>query len=478
MTASDTPRPTGLTEAVLTYGVGDAVLKLASLIALPVFTRTLGPAEYGLYVIALTIASLLQSVLIMGGDSALARLWFATHDAGERTVIAATWLRFSLWTSLAATAAIVLLAPWIGRLVFGGQGKTLVIAAVLLVPVSIASQLAQQILRNRFRPRAFVAVNVLQAVCFLGLGITIASTTTWGAIGLIVAGLVAQLLVLPLRYSLIQDCLRAPTSPRWRRELLAYGLPLVPASLAVWLGTQSDRLLVQTWCTPEQIGWYGAAIAIVGGCQALLVGAFAQAWSPHICRIHGDDPAAAAAETARMLPLIIALLLPVAVSLAWWGPWLVPLVCGQAYAPAAAAMPALALTLLAAGVGQISALGISLGGGTGWFAAIGWTAALIGVACNLIFLPVLGMVAAAWTAALVAWLTVLAQIGISRRYWCPPYPWPRISLLLGFAATLVACATGKAAIPDDPTLPVLATILASIPALALAARRWRAAIRP
>lgn len=472
-TPGDQPRQ-GLIASVLTYGAGDAVLKLVSLAALPLFSRSLGPVEYGRYVVALTLASMVQSLLLMGGDSALGRLWFASGDRAEQNSIAGTWLRFSLLVSLLGLAILLPLAPAIGHLVYLDDGLAPTLAALLLAPLAITSLLTQQVLRNRFQPRAFVALSLLQAGCFLVLGVMVVKLTNWGAAGLIAALIAAQVVVLPLRWWHLRDCWTAPTSALWRKRLLAYGLPLVPVSIAAWLGSQADRILIQQWCAPEAVGWYGTAQTITFGFQALIVGAFAQAWSPHITRLHGEDPRAAAALAARMLPILTAGLLPVAVGLAWGAPWLIALVSGPAYAPAAAAMPPLALGLLAAGVGQVAALGISLSGHTGWFALIGWSTAVVGVGCNLLLLPSYGMEAAAWISSLVAWLTVGAQAAIGRRYWDLPFPLRRMLLLLSLGILAIAGACWRGEPTGWPLSSLLMTLVAALPA-ALALRSWRLA---
>jgi O-antigen/teichoic acid export membrane protein len=462
----DSPRQ-GLLAGLLTYGAGDAVLKLVSLATLPLFARALGPAEFGNYAIALTIAALMQAVLLLGGDSALARVWFATDDPAEQRSIAGSWLRFSLGVALAALAMLIPLALWLGTAMPGGAAAAA--AACILAVTTAVSMPAQQVLRNRFQARTFALLNLVQALAFAGSGAMVVLTTDHGATGLLWAAISAHLIVLPARWWLVRDCWRAPTSTARRRELLAYGLPLVPASLAAWLGGQADRLIVQAWCTPAEVGWYGEAQTLAYGCQALVVGAFAQAWSPQITRLYGQDPQAAAAFASRLLPLLLAGLLPIATALAWAAPWLVPLIAGPDYAPAAAAMPGLALGLIAAGLSQIAALGISFSGRTGWFALIGSLGAGAGIAAGIALVPFFGMEAAAWISGATAWLAVAAQSLVGRRYWrLGRSSASTIAIALSGAALVAAARWADARAPWPA---ILAVTLSAAPLAILLARR-------
>ena len=453
----------GLGRAILTYGMGEAALRALGLITLPLYSRLLGPHAYGEYVLALGLLGLASAVFILGGDSALARLWFTASNDGERHALAGAWLRFHALLSVLGAAAIAVASPWLATAIFGtDQAWPLVALAGLCLPPAILNALASQILRNQFRARALITVNLLQAGCTVLLGSVAVWALAWGPGGLLAALLVASTLALGLRASLVSACWRSPGERSLLRPLLAYGLPLVPVSIAMWIGSTADRLLLKQWAPLAEIGWYGVAFGLFSGVHGLLSGAFAQAWSPHITAIHEQDRERAAALAASAAWHLTALTVPVAVALAVFAPWIVQLISGPSYAPAAEVLPPLAFALLALVTSQVTGLGITFASRTGWFAAISWLAAGGTIAIDLLLIPRWGMLGCAWAFCLGAWFTTTAYAWVSRRYWQVPYERVRIAatMLLGGLAIVAGQACGQALGHTAPALLVAGGLVA------------------
>ncbi len=59
-----------------------------------------------------------------------------------------------------------------------------------------------------------------------------------------------------------------------------FGLPLVPAAIAGWVFTVSDRIVLGKLATFRELGLYAAASSIAS-VLSFLLGPLGQAWSPH-----------------------------------------------------------------------------------------------------------------------------------------------------------------------------------------------------
>src|SRR5436190_8432458 len=72
------------------YGSGDLLVRAAGFLTLPLYSRLLAPGQFGIWNFLLTLTFLLNSVLLLGGDQALARLHFGTDERRERRILATT----------------------------------------------------------------------------------------------------------------------------------------------------------------------------------------------------------------------------------------------------------------------------------------------------------------------------------------------------------------------------------------------------
>ena len=85
------------------YGLGSLVSRFIAVLLLPVYTRFLSPADYGLIETLIALSAILTVLLAAGVKSAFFRFYFdEADDAGKRRVI-----RTSFWfTMLMGTAGL------------------------------------------------------------------------------------------------------------------------------------------------------------------------------------------------------------------------------------------------------------------------------------------------------------------------------------------------------------------------------------
>ena len=97
------------------YGLGDVATSLVSFLLLPLYTRYLAPADYGVIAMLLTIEAVAKIVFRWGVDTAFMRLYFDCRDTASRQRLASTIFFFLLAINgslvLASVAASGLVEP-------------------------------------------------------------------------------------------------------------------------------------------------------------------------------------------------------------------------------------------------------------------------------------------------------------------------------------------------------------------------------
>lgn len=439
---------------VLIYGSGDLLVRATGFLTLPIYTRILTPEDYGVWSFVTTATVLLSAFLALGGDSAYARFFFEAKTLEDRQRVTSTWLAFLAAWSFGLTLVILPLSAPFSDWAFGTREHGLLfVLALLSAPFTLMNTMFGQVLRNQFRPGLFALLGISTALLGVVLSVFGAVVLDWGLRGIVGGLLLALVVMLPIRMWTARDCLRLVFSRPLLRRLLAFGVPLVPTSLAWWIFGMSDRILVGKLSTLDQLGLYSVALSLAS-VLSISVGALGQAWSPHAFRIYEEDESHASAFYGRMLTYILVGLGLLAVGLSTFARDLLSILATPKFVPAAEAVAPLALALVAYGSVQVTAMGISLTKKTLYLAIYAWIGAALNVSLNLLLVPRFGMLGAAWaTFASYVFLTA-AYLVTSQRLWVVAYEKRRAAVVitLTLAFTVPAPYLPQMGLPADLAL--------------------------
>lgn len=428
---------------LLIYGTGDIFLKAAAFLTLPFYTRIFTPEEYGMWSFVVTAVGLLNSILILGGDSAYARFFFEAKNDEEKRLITSTWFGFlSLW-SVGLVALCLPITGLFSVWSFGVKEYALLFTLTLLAaPLTLINTMCGQALRNRFQARLFATLNVVSTLLSVGFSLLGAVGLKLGLTGVLGGLLFAALIILPVRLWTVRDLLRPMFSMKVLRNLLIFGVPIVPSSLAYWIFSVSDRILLGKLSTLQQVGLYAVANQVTS-ILALLNGSLGQAWSPHAVRVYEEQRESAPVFFGRVLTYILAGFGLLSVGITTFSHEILMVLSTPSFYAASLAIGPLALGVVAYATTQVTAIGISLMKKTYYFALFSWAAALLNVGLNVLLIPIWGMIAAGWTTLIAYLFLTLTYLTISQRLWPIFYEKKRIlvagglTFLFTFSAPLL-----------------------------------------
>jgi O-antigen/teichoic acid export membrane protein len=402
---------------ILVYTFGTFVASGIQYLAVPVYTRLFAPQEFSKLVLVQTGIGLVAGIIVVGGDTALARFWFADESRDYRRRLTVTWVGF---LTAFATLVTVLLLPASGlaaRWAFGetGQAKLVLVGLLILVPAQ-TSRLLATVLRNEVRPMAFAASAIALGALTLVLGIGFAVWLDWGLTGILAGSLVAETMVLLARGWLTRHVVSGRPDRSLLRPLLLFGMPLVPVTLSFWVFTASDRLVVAKLASLKELGYYSVATTLATG-FGLLIMAVGQAWTPRALQFYAADSDAARTVIGRSLTYFVFALSCIAVTASALAPWIVHVVSGTAYQSASTAVPLLMAGSVAYGSSIFTGMGVLVSNKTGWLPATTSAAAVINIALALTLVPPFGIVGAAAASTGGYLLLTGGNLWLSQRYW-------------------------------------------------------------
>jgi O-antigen/teichoic acid export membrane protein len=407
-----------LGKQTLIYGLGNVAVQAVGLVTLPVFARVFSEAEYGVLELATVTLAALAILADAGLASASQRSWFDYTDEqhSERRVVMSTAIVVSLAASATICAALIVAREPVSEWLFAGQQYTAVVVLLAAaLPLTILAQLLRELMRLRFRAWHYMTSASLGAALtgFLGVGAVLfldagLDGVLWG----VVIGTGAATLY---GLAVVRADLGTTVSSGELRTMLAYGLPLVPAALALWALTFIDRIMLARLSDLAEVGQYAVANRVA---MPLLfaVAAFATAFSPFILAAHSDDPEAEKELRARVLTYVTAGLVLMALALGLFAREIVDIVA-PGFDRAYQATGLVAAGLAAFGVSTVTMTGLSITRRTGRVAFAATLVAAINIGLNLLLIPLWGMMGAA-VATLVAFvlLAVLYHLQAQRAY--------------------------------------------------------------
>ena len=258
--ARDIPPRTGINREVAIFGVGLVVGQALSAATTPLFTRALGPADFGTLDVLSVLVTLLSTVLLFGLDQAMVASYYHQDSPDSRRALVSSGFTFLLLTGLVGCGAVMLVRGQLTHLLLGGSVRdSVLVAAVVGVPPAVAFMYTNEVLRLARRPFAFAFSGVLRAVVGGAVGAWLALVADWGVSGVLLGLAAGSAAALAYDVVVARRLIGFRLSGPSLRSMLPVGLPLIPMGIAFWSLMVVDRLVLVQFVDLEEVGYYALA---------------------------------------------------------------------------------------------------------------------------------------------------------------------------------------------------------------------------
>ncbi len=432
----------------LLYTIGSVVPRIGVFLLLPIYTLGMGPADFGVFSLMLSLAGLLTILYRLGLDGALLRFHF---DVGSRRTAALYW----------TMAAITLAAGLVLSVVIGTVAAPIfstVFAGVALVPygwlaIAIALLTAFQYVPTTWF-RAVEKPGRVVVFGFLTFGAG-AVVTLWlvlglhlGAVGGLLGQLASGIVVVAVTIALLRRRRPIGFDRDLAEEGLGFGLPLVPHSIAGWVLNLSDRWVIGLTLVglaavqvQRAIGIYSLGYQL-GQVVAVVAIALNTAWVPffYLRGEHERGPDLLREMTTlsvgalAILTAFVGVLAPEVVAV------LAPRSWGADVSVAAAVTPLVAMACLAQGFYFMVVSPIFLQRRTALLPVFTLAAGALNVGLNILVIPIIGVVGAGWS-TIAGYVALCAgTLWYAGRGYPLRFDAPRLAALIGIVAGAIVVA--------------------------------------
>ena len=364
----------------------------ASLISMPILTRLLSKAEYGLVSLIFGTVTILAVVGGMGLGEATVRFYGERRKDGPRGVraICDTMVGGALGLGLLVGMGTALVfSQFTGEL--PANYARCVDLGCLLVMIRILSGVLYQIYRAQERAFAYAANLVVARystmVCAIAL-LLFAERTAFAVLAATVfveaAAVVVRFVDLAARGIVSRPRLSGPIITR----AISYGAPLALSGAAHLFLSYGDRLVIERFLGLDAVATYSVPYDIAERLGDVLLLPAQLAVVPIIFRLWADEGAAATGQfVSRVFNYIVAMLIPVAALYVIFSREIIVLLASSKYEESAALTPYLLPGVLLGSMNFIVVVGHTIRKSTTQLALNVVAVAVLNVVLNLVLIP-------------------------------------------------------------------------------------------
>ncbi len=428
------------------YGMGHVLTRMVSFILLPYLTHVLTPEEYGAVALLYTFIAIALVLYTYGFDITFLRYYILESDEAKKRDIFCTIFWVALLSSTVFSILIAATTGFLASLVFenpesiGISTQYLILVSVCLLFVETLVLYPFLYLRAVEKSLPFIAIKTAGVALNIGLAIVLISVFDRGVAGVFEANLVATAFQLIFLLPIILKNVRFKIQFDQLREFFRFGMPNVPSQVFVMVIELANRKIIEIILGLSIVGIFSAGYKL-GLFMAVITMGFRFAWQPFFLSI-ADKPGAK--ETfSRVLTYYFlvtgAIFLCLVFSIKPLMTMNLPVVgtlIDPEYWEGLQVFPIILLAHMCNGAYANFMVGVYLKKKTGLMPIVTGVAAAVNIIGNIIFIPIFGMMAAAWMTLISYFILAALLYVLIQKHYPIEYEWKRIGLLFACGSVI------------------------------------------
>jgi O-antigen/teichoic acid export membrane protein len=423
------------------YFVSSLLTKATGFLLLPVYTRYLSPADYGILSNLTSIANIFPLLISLYLDSAFGRYYFLEKEvSAERVrILYSTLFWFiSLWGAVVVAVGL-LLSPFTFQPLL--QLPFLPYMPLTLLPMLFGQlgQLGSIFLRSNLKAKEVSLINFAAFLCSTAITLVLLVPLRMG-IQANLYGMAAAALVNFLYFAAVSvrcGILGFLFDRKVLRTCLIFSVPLIPNVAAGWITGLSDRLILAYYGKIEQAGLYSISVQIAY-ILYIINDAATQVQGPIGMSALTEDREAGKRQIAEFLSFFVWTILLFFLLLTFFSKEIIYIMTERSFHSAYRLVVILAFIYVMSGVYRVFTTMLSFHGKMWVISTAAIISALVSMGLNFCFIPLFGQWAAAWASffsvmGYTTWLIVWSQ-----RYDPIPVNYRLIAVSIGTALSLLA----------------------------------------
>jgi O-antigen/teichoic acid export membrane protein len=408
------------------YFIGLAVMGLANMVLMPLYTRCLSPGEFGVYALVEILALGLIAAASLGSGVSYLKWYAASEPSSVKQLLGTTLWSNGLAALLMGGCLSVFVASDSGVRILGAPTRTFAILLLPLVLLETEQSVLLSHLRACRRPATFSIASIIRLVAIAVFSVWLLAFLRLGLLGLFLGRVLGDLCGLCALIIFSRSEISAATSLRLGLATIRYGMPVVVSTLIVVALDGAGRYFVNRYNTLEQVGQFAVGVKIAGLMRILVVAPFGIAWGGLIFQI--EKRADAQFIYSKLRGYVLLLAVSVAGILSLLSPLLLHVFATPAYEASLSVIPLLLLVQAITVMQYPATVGILLRSATKWLVAVISIGFGVDLVLNRLLVPAHGMVGAS-LALLAAWVLMTTLMAlVSQKYYPLRFEWKPVGI--------------------------------------------------
>ncbi len=434
--------------------IARVMVSLSNLILLPLLTKNLGAADYGIWVQAWATIMLAIFIIDMGLPYSMSR-FFPTKEKKEISKDFYSILFLIITVAAIFSAFLFIFSGRVAGLIFGNNILVVKMLSLIIIVWSCDSAFFE-ILRALRKMRRYSTLIFLQNVAEIGLA-AILVISGKGVVGAMAAILITRSAL--LAYFIVSTYkLLGFSFPEFGnlKTYLKFGLPTVPMNVSSWIVSSSDRYMIGIFLGSRFVGYYDPAYLLGQSVPFLLASVIGFALTPSLSKMFDEGDVGEVVKTLSfMLKSLLIISIPFVFGSALLSkPILILLSTEEIATNSYHLVPLVALGLMFYGIKIILSQTFVLEKKTKMLGATYTFSALVNIALNLVLIPYIGIIGAAISTTISYFVDVIVV-----------YRWAKKGIIPTFninaIAKIIACSSlmGAWIVSYKSTISFLPTVV-------------------
>ena len=266
-------------ENFLVYGLGGIISKIIPLIMVPIVTRLMPSSDYyGLSDLSNTVVQFASALAIMGMYDAMYRMFFEKDDEEYKKSVCSTAFVFTLFTSLAVFAVLVILKEQIAQWFFSDRKYAYIVyISAMATLVGATNSIISAPTRMQNKRKIFLITNTISPLISYGISIPMLLAGYY-TIALPLAAVISGV-TMELTFAILNHSWFDPRKFDFSllKQLLVIAIPLLPNFLIYWVFNSCDKVMITNMIGIGAAGIYSVGSKL-GHASQLIYTAFAGGW--------------------------------------------------------------------------------------------------------------------------------------------------------------------------------------------------------
>ena len=422
----------------LIYSAGVFAHRIISVLMLPIYTRVMTPADYGVLDLLQMVTDITALVLTAGLTAGLQRFYFQQEDRGRRNAIVSTAFLMQLGLAMVGTVVLLLLAGPIAQNALGGSGTPrMVRIAALNFSLGMLAAVPLTLMQTEEKARLHLSVTLVKLALGVSMNLLFLVHFRLGAEGILLSTLVTNVVVGTWAITWMVRRTGLAFDWHWLRELRRFGIPSQLSWAGSFLLTFGDRFFLQSARGAGSVGLYSLAYQF-GFILAQVAGQpFLQAWRPQRFQLVTAPREKRDHATREGFFFLSVVLLTGATAICLFVEPFLRVMTTKGFHGAATLVPLIALAYVVETWANAVSFGIEVSEQTRYSAYSTWLSAAVAIALYALLIPRLGGYGAALATVGGFSVRLLLVLHWSQRLWPTEYGWGRPLLTMALAGIAI-----------------------------------------